>query len=88
MRSMVFSPRKIDWQDGPLSVDGKRKEPTGAFVETILDAVANRIRHYQSTKFNCRENALALTKIEEAMHWLDHRTRDRELRGVEGTHTV
>jgi hypothetical protein len=24
---------------------------------------------------------------EEALHWLDHRTQERELRAVEGTHT-
>lgn len=37
-------------------------------------------------RFRCRENALAITKIEEALHWLHHRTADREGRGVEGTH--
>ena len=28
---------------------------------------------------------LALTKIEEAMHWLNHRTAELQARGVEGT---
>ena len=40
----------------------------------------------QAGKFRCRENALAITKLEEALHWLAHRTADRERRGVEGTH--
>lgn len=31
-----------------------------------------------------RVNALALTKIEEALHWLQQRTLDRMRRGVEG----
>lgn len=77
---------RIDWQDGPLVVDGERVDPNGAFVEDVLEAVRGRIAFYQASEFACRENALALTKIEEAMHWLDHRTRDREARGVEGTH--
>jgi hypothetical protein len=35
-------------------------------------------------KFPCRENSLAITKLEEALHWLDARERDRAARGVEG----
>lgn len=80
---------RVDWQNGPLVVDGERGEPTGAFVETLLDVVRQRLNYYQTAsggKFNCRENALAITKVEEALHWLDHRTKAREARGVEGTH--
>lgn len=77
---------RIDWQNGPLSVDGERKEPNGAFVETVIAAALHRIQYYQSTQFNCRENALAITKLEEALHWLDARTRRRTDAGVEGSH--
>ena len=79
---------KIDWQNGPLAVDGVRVEPNGAFVEDVIAAALGRIQHYQTSKFRCRENALAITKLEEALHWLDARTRDRERRGVEGTHEL
>lgn len=34
--------------------------------------------------FPCRENALTITKIEEAIHWQHARTRDRKNRQVEG----
>ncbi len=34
--------------------------------------------------FPCRENALTITKIEEAIHWQEARTRDRISRSVEG----
>lgn len=34
--------------------------------------------------FPCRENALTITKIEEAIHWQNARTKDRESRKVEG----
>lgn len=76
----------ITWQNGPLGRGEDRQEPNGAFVETVLEAAAQRIRYYQSGKFACRENALAITKIEEALHWLNHRTANRENRNVEGTH--
>jgi hypothetical protein len=35
-------------------------------------------------KFRCRENSLAITKLEEALMWLEKRTADREARKVEG----
>lgn len=76
----------ITWQDGPLGRGEDRIEPNGAFVETVILAAIQRIRFYQDTEFVCRENALALTKLEEAVHWLQHRTADRERREVEGTH--
>lgn len=34
--------------------------------------------------FPCRENSLTITKIEEAIHWQDARTKDRQRRNVEG----
>lgn len=80
----------IKWQDGPLREQGTDEpaEPNGAFVETVIAAALQRIEHYQEGQFRCRENALAITKLEEALHWLDHRTKDREARKVEGTHNV
>lgn len=79
----------IDWQDGPLGRGADRKEPNGAFAESVIASVIGRIRFYQTAsggKFACRENAIALTKLEEALMWLDKRTADREAREVEGTH--
>lgn len=76
----------IVWQNGPLAVDGVRREPNGALVEGVLQAALDRLEFYQDSRFRCRENALAITKIEEALHWLNHRTADRVRRGVEGTH--
>lgn len=79
----------ISWQNGPLGVDGLlRREPNGAFVEDVIAAALGRLQHYQASAFKCRENALAITKLEEALHWLDHRTRDRKARGVEGSYAV
>lgn len=79
---------RIDWQDGPLGRGPDRKEPNGAFVEDVIRAAIGRLRFYQESKFKCRENALALTKLEEALLWLQSRTANREARGVEGTHEV
>ncbi len=42
----------------------------------------------EDTKFKCRENAIAITKLEEALQWLQWRTAAREARGIEGTHQL
>lgn len=79
----------INWQNGPLGRDAARKEPNGAFVEGVIEAARQRIAFFQTAsggKFACRENSLAITKLEEALHWLNARTQAREARKVEGTH--
>jgi hypothetical protein len=72
------------FQNGPIGEVGTN----GITHEVLLAIVADRLRSFQSGPYACRENALALTKIEEAMHWLYHRTSARLRRGVEGTHAV
>lgn len=57
----------------------------GISNEALLAVLIDRIRDFQQSSFSCRENSLVLTKLEEAMHWLNHRTLDRLARGVEGT---
>ena len=76
----------IVWQDGPLGRGEDRVEPNGAFVEGVILAAIDRIRFYQGSRFSCRENALALTKLEEALLWLNSRTARRDSAGVEGIH--
>lgn len=79
----------VSWQNGPLGRGEDRVEPNGAFVETVIAIAVDRLNFYQTGsdgKFACRENALAITKLEEALHWLNHRTAAREARQVEGTH--
>lgn len=77
---------QIDWQDGPLGTPDGRLAPNGAFVETVIQAAIDRIDFYNNSKFRCRENSLAVTKLEEALHWLNARTSRRENQGIEGTH--
>jgi hypothetical protein len=40
--------------------------------------------NYLQSKFPCRENAIAITKLDEALLWLNKRTSDRVKRNVEG----
>lgn len=74
----------ILFQNGPIPENGTN----GITQEVLLAIVADRLRGFQSGPYKCKENACALTHIEEAMHWLQQRTIARMRRGVEGTHTV
>lgn len=80
----------ISWQNGPLRgvSENRRREPNGAFVEDVLQAVIGRIEFYQASRFACEENADALIALRIAAKRLDDRTKDREARRVEGTHAV
>jgi len=73
--------QKVCFQKGPI----KENKSNGIFMEDLLAICIDRLRYFQAGAYACRENALALTKIQEAMHWLRHRTEDRNRRGVEGT---
>ena len=77
----------ISWQNGALGRGNEKREPNGAFVEDVIDAVIRRIAAYQDSKFACPENADALASLRQAAKRLDDRTTSRETRDVEGTHT-
>lgn len=72
---------QISFQNGPIAEVGFN----GISNESLLAVVEHRLLGFQSGPFACRDNAIALTKIQEAMMWLQKRTMDRMRRGVEGT---
>ena len=50
--------------------------------EDLIAMVIDRLQSFQESEYKCRENAVAITKLEEALMWLRKRTQDREDRGV------
>ena len=69
--------------------EGPRKDPDavhGVLDTDLLEIVRDRLAAFQSGPFACRENALALTHIEEALLWMNKRTEDRMIRRVLGTY--
>lgn len=72
----------ISFQNGPVPENGVN----GVTQEALLAIVIDRLRSFQAGAFACRENAIALTHCEDALMWLQKRTRARIKRGVEGTH--
>lgn len=74
----------VKFQKGFMSTDGVN----GMANEDALLMVLTRLQSYQNTEFACRETAVAITKIEEAVMWLRARTTNREVRGILGTDKV
>ena len=74
---------QITWQDGTIREAGRN----GVQVAEALEVVLNQLKGYQD-RFPCKENAMSITKIEEAILWQEKRTMDRIKRGVEGKHEI
>lgn len=60
----------------------------GLTNEVLLAIVLDRLQEWQNTKNQCRENAIAITHLQEAQNWLARRSRLRECQGVEGQPNV
>jgi hypothetical protein len=66
--------------------------PSGEVLQTVFDGTTNEEvlamlidrMNYLNKKFPCRENSIAITNLEQALMWLEKRTRDRVARNVEG----
>lgn len=72
----------IKFQKGP------RKDPEsrrGVIDTDLLEIVRDRLKSFQTGEFATRENAIALTHIEEALMWMNRRVEDRIERDVLGT---
>lgn len=69
----------LHFQERPVSEVGVN----GCQNEDVLEILLHRMGKLQKA-FPCRENALAITKMEEALMWLKRRTELREKQGVEG----
>lgn len=84
---------EIDLQDGNgvcniQFQNGARKLPNsihGVLDTDLLEIVRHRLQCFQQGDFATRENAIALTHIEEALLWMNKRVEDRIERNVLGT---
>lgn len=77
----IHTPGRIEFQHGPRHEDGSTPGITdAALIAVILD----RYEGFQAGPYRCRENSLVITKLEEALHWMQHRANDRAARGVLG----
>ena len=69
---------EVNFQKGPIKENGVN----GVCNEDLISMVICRLEHFQKSDFSCRENAVAITKLEESLLWLRKRTMGREQSGV------
>lgn len=79
----------INDEDGILLrfQNGARKEENsvrGVLDTDLLEIARDRLKSFQAGPFATRENACALTHIEEALMWMNRRVEDRIEREVLG----
>lgn len=73
---------EIHFQKGPRKDESSRH---GVVEADLLEIVRHRLQAFQKGPYATRENACALTHIEEALMWMAKRSDDRAERGVLGT---
>jgi hypothetical protein len=71
----------LHFQNGGRNIEGSVHGLTG---EDLLEICRHRLQCFQTSEYACRENAVALTHIEEALMWLNRRVEDRIERNVLG----
>ena len=72
----------IHFQNGPIKEVGTN----GITQEALLAILIDRLQHFQTGPYACRENGNALDHLEAAQYTLLDRTRRRVEAGTEGTH--
>lgn len=75
---------RIFFQDGPIGEAGVN----GITHEALLAIIIDRLECFESGPYASAQNAEALSGLRYALDQLQHRTRMRIARGVEGTHQL
>ncbi len=58
----------------------------GLFSETLIKVVKTYLEAVNIGPTFCRENSIAITKLDETLMWLEKRANDRKRREVQGTY--
>ena len=75
---------RINLQNGNFAEFGHN----GIFTEHLLIIARDCLERFNTSKYACQENTLAINNINHALMWLNKRTTERVKRGVYGTETV
>ena len=58
----------------------------GLFTETLIQTAKEYLETVNVGAMASRETSMAITKLDEALMWIDKRANDRKLRGVQATY--
>ena len=76
---------EIKFQNGPRN---EKDSIPGVLDTDLLEIVRHRLQSFQSGPYATRENAMALTHLEESLMWMNKRVEDRAEQGTLGTNKV
>lgn len=82
--STYYTVNLVSFQNGPINEVGVNGQTHEAYLAILI----HRLEGFQSGKYSCHDNQVALDHLEAARMWLQKRTIDRMNRGVEGTHKI
>lgn len=80
----VVNQSTLDFQDGSIAEVG----PNGITDQALLAVVLDRMRGFNNGPYRCRENSVIITKIEEALMWMEKRSNDRARQGIDGVRNL
>jgi hypothetical protein len=58
----------------------------GVFTETLVQVAKQYLESVNKGEMATRETSMVITKLDEALMWINKRAEDRKLRGVQGTY--
>lgn len=70
----------LQFQTAPIKDSGANGVSNKALLAIVLD----RLECFQAGPYACSQNKTAIISIQHALEFLKERTRDRQVRGVEG----
>ena len=66
--------------------DEEAHRQEGVFTETLLQVCKQYLEGVNKGELASRDTSMAITKIDEALMWIQKRADDRKLREVQGTY--
>jgi hypothetical protein len=78
----------VKFQKGPTKEAGMNGIQCDEIIRVLIDRLVFLNDIHEKGKYRNRYNALAITKLEEALWALEERTRKREYKQIEGTSLV
>lgn len=80
-----FQNQIISFVRGSTDSDDNVPKKRGTLHEHLLSMMIHDLK-YKNSLVPSREGSLVITKLQEALHWMEERQKDRENRNVVGTY--
>ena len=91
--SFSYDINDVDFENESVLISrkGNKEDETilrqeGVFSETLIQTVKEYLETVNVGAMASRETSMAITKLDECLMWIDKRSNDRKLRGVQNTY--